>query len=284
MNYKQRQVLGWTIAIFLGSAAFPPWLQTSTEIRGFGQYAQRITDQTVHYAFLFDPPSNSGVAIGILVVQWVVLAVVSGGLLLLAATPRAGDGRERRAQTRRLPTAEENIHPSRGPVITEVASAPEPLLGASSASSNADVKRTHWSRLFLCLLSVMAIPLLGVVVSWVQKPDLDVHCASQPASSVNQQQPAPTSIADPSALVTDEQYAAAFIREHSTWLYERDARGNYLQDAATGRSILTQAGQRFRDHLHAAERIGIRGQQDQVNYALNKLRADLSGLGERPVR
>jgi hypothetical protein len=129
----------------------------------------------------------------------------------------------------------------------------------------------------------MAIPLLGVVVSWVQKPDLDVHCAHQPASSVNQQQPAPTNIADPSALVTDEQYAAAFIKEHSTWLYERDAQGNYLRDAAMGRTILTPAGQRFRDHLYAAERIGIRGQQDQVNYALNKLRVDLSGLGGRPL-
>ena len=117
MNSTQRQVLGWGLAVFLGMAIFPPWVDDSAvyhvtlqsdlyyasgnprkDVGDIGQIpwsnitgakiSTPATSGRVEYAFLLDPPSGKGgISRERLIMQWFVLAVTVAVGCALAKKP-----------------------------------------------------------------------------------------------------------------------------------------------------------------------------------------------------
>jgi hypothetical protein len=88
MNWKQKLVVAFASVLFVLAGVFPPWL-----LRGPGGSTFFFT----HKHWLFAPPPVAGNGVGVsvclpvLIVQWITLAVVAVGLLLLLQRrPRAG--------------------------------------------------------------------------------------------------------------------------------------------------------------------------------------------------
>ena len=79
MNSTQKKIIGWSLAFFVGMVVFPPWT-----IPWLGH-------SEVSYVPIFAPPSY-GPAASIcgprLALQWFVLGVVCGGLLMMNKEPR----------------------------------------------------------------------------------------------------------------------------------------------------------------------------------------------------
>lgn len=73
----------------------------------------------------------------------------------------------------------------------------------------------------------------------------------------------------------DRTWTDNFVTQNSGWLHARDAAGNTIQNQATGKPMLSPAGQRFGQYVVEAERLGVRNIQAQENYARSLLERDL---------
>jgi len=73
-----------------------------------------------------------------------------------------------------------------------------------------------------------------------------------------------------------EQYVNGFMRENAGWLFNRDSAGNSVINPATGKPIMSAAGQRFYSHLRDAENMGISAPEHQEQYARRMLTLDLA--------
>jgi hypothetical protein len=73
----------------------------------------------------------------------------------------------------------------------------------------------------------------------------------------------------------NEQYVNGFMQQNAAWLYSRDNAGNPVVNPVTRQPMLSPTGQRFYEHLRAAEQYGIKDPTAQEKYARALLTADL---------
>lgn len=82
----------------------------------------------------------------------------------------------------------------------------------------------------------------------------------------------------------DTAFAREFTAQNAQWLYDRDAQGQVLTqpavDPASGQLVhrpsLSPTGRLFAHYVQDAERRGVRGVQDQRDYALGLVQRDLA--------
>lgn len=72
------------------------------------------------------------------------------------------------------------------------------------------------------------------------------------------------------------QYVNGFMSQNAGWLFQADQTGNRINNPMTGQPILSAAGNRFYQHLRAAESLGIQNPKAQENYARALLMADFN--------
>jgi hypothetical protein len=73
----------------------------------------------------------------------------------------------------------------------------------------------------------------------------------------------------------DRTWTDSFMSQNSQWLHARDAAGNLLTNHATGRPMLSPAGQRFGQYVVEAERMGVGDIRQQERFARSMLQRDL---------
>ena len=72
----------------------------------------------------------------------------------------------------------------------------------------------------------------------------------------------------------DRMYAEQFIDRNASWLHARDQAGNVQMNPATGRPMLSWAGQRFVAHLDSLQRAGVTDVRQQEYLARQLTEAD----------
>lgn len=77
------------------------------------------------------------------------------------------------------------------------------------------------------------------------------------------------------AKANQEREAHEYLSRNSGWLFQSDAQGRQLRNQATGQPLLSPAGQRFYQHLQAAQQMGM-PTPAQANYAEAMLRSELA--------
>jgi len=93
LNSQQRKIVVISIAIFVLIGLFPPWVYTF-------KHKDTYSAKSAGYAFIAvaPPPEQDTLAHGVkidlsrLLIQWVLLVGVSGGVLLLAPRKEGEDG------------------------------------------------------------------------------------------------------------------------------------------------------------------------------------------------
>ncbi len=72
----------------------------------------------------------------------------------------------------------------------------------------------------------------------------------------------------------EQQFAKSWVQENSSWIHARNEQGQLIPDPQTGMPALSPLGQRFRDHVQTAERMGIQSAQGMQEYALRMVQND----------
>ncbi len=310
MNSSQRQVLGWAIAIFLVFAAFPPWTRGSEVEYSFifsppythnGICGSRLVFQwfvlAVVVAGLLVLKAGAEKREGVAPVQepreptrtvegkggelgWAVLlfflTLFCPYWLLFYGIFRFFQWIVRLNRAADSPT--------------------KPLLDAQAAvgavraekgiENPVNQNEKDDGRRYVLLpfaLFVGVFIQVAILASVFLNDRSDGHGQRQAQRSDREKvdsKPAPASEeAKTAQSYLDSQYAQDFIQKHSNWLFQHDSQGNVLCDRATGKRLLTPYGQRFLDYLNEAERIGIKGLDEQANYALRMVRSEYLGQG-----
>jgi hypothetical protein len=73
----------------------------------------------------------------------------------------------------------------------------------------------------------------------------------------------------------NQHFIESHIRDNADWLYEKDPTGNIAVDPYTNRPVQSVYGQRYIQHMYAAQQMGIMSDQGMADYARRQLRADL---------
>ncbi len=120
MNVTQKVILGIGLGIMGAMGVFPPW--TLPFPAGLGGGTQNFSQG---YAFLLAPPSlYSEIQFSALLVQWVVIAAVTGGLVLIAKGSSRESASEGKAQTQTVTPSPPEIEASTSPSSSPPADAP----------------------------------------------------------------------------------------------------------------------------------------------------------------
>jgi hypothetical protein len=72
----------------------------------------------------------------------------------------------------------------------------------------------------------------------------------------------------------ENSQAADYVAQNSGWLHARDANGQLVMDRSTGMPQLSEWGNRFLQYVRTAEQYGIRGVNQQRDYALGMVQRD----------
>jgi len=93
MNQRQKKCLWVAIAVFVLMGLFPPWQ------KDYGRFSSS------GYTFIFEE-NRRPIDINLLAVQWILVAVVTGGLMLTFRGKEAGKPEARQEETHQPPQDE----------------------------------------------------------------------------------------------------------------------------------------------------------------------------------